>query len=76
VGAILENQWNDIEKKNCKETWDYLMKNRPLPEPRHGNETKYSLWITRLNKEKKNAPILIYRIAVLRDILEAGIKFR
>lgn len=74
--GILENQWATITKLSCKDSWSYLTDKKTLPEPRHGNETEYSLWITRLNKEKKSSSILLYRIAVLRDMLEAGIKFR
>jgi hypothetical protein len=75
VEGILEDQWNRIEHMNCQETVDFLF-GKELPVTRHNNETKYSLWISRLDKKKKDAPILIYRIAVLRDILEAGIQFR
>lgn len=73
--GIIDSQWKVIEKLSCEETWDYLM-DKPLPEPRHKNETPYCLWIAKLNKEKKTDPVLIYRIAVLRDVLEAAIKFR
>lgn len=71
--GITEEQWDKIAHMNCRETVEYLF-GKELPTIRHKNETPYSLWISRLEKKKKEGPELIYRIAVLRDNLEAGIQ--
>lgn len=78
VSGIDCDTWASLQHMDREETWETLMGEfGELPRlEKRDNQSPIALWVAGLKKEKKNVPVTIFRMTVLRDLLTTGIKFK
>lgn len=86
--CIKSEEWKHIDELSWNDTWKYLTKDfGDIEKTKHDNNEKTkevlstipeNVVITTINnfsREKKQVPLIIFRISVLRDFLKVVIKF-